>query len=197
MGLFKKVGSPEPVDALIVGLGNFGPEYSGTRHNVGFDVIKFLAEKYKIKLSTYKYQANFGIGRMQGRSVVLAKPMTYMNLSGRAVSSLAAKFGTKAQQILVIADDLDLEVGRVKVKAKGSSGGHNGHKSIIQSLGSDEYPRIKIGISKGARGVDHVLGRFNQDERTLIDRATETSAEAVTIWLDQGIEAAMNRINGA
>ena len=181
---------------MIIGLGNPGPQYSGTRHNVGFEVVETLSKAHKVPLRTHRFQAQFGVGLVEGKSIVLAKPLTFMNLSGRSVATLAKHFRIAPEAILVVADDLDMETGRVRLKPKGSSGGHNGHKSIIQSLGSDEYPRLKIGISKAGETVDHVLSRFKPDERAQIDRAVSKCVEACEIWLRDGLDMAMNRTNG-
>lgn len=181
--------------AMIVGLGNPGPQYAGTRHNVGFDLIEQLAKTHKIPLKTHKHQAQYGSGSVKGVPVVLVKPLTFMNLSGRSVGALAKHYRLQSDQILVVADDLDLETGRVRMRAKGSSGGHNGHKSIIQALGTEEYPRLKIGIGKGEDGIDHVLSRFKPDERTSINDAIAKCVTACELWLTDGIDIAMNRVN--
>lgn len=182
-------------DALIVGLGNPGPQYRGTRHNIGFEIVERLAKKHRIELKRHQHKAQFGIGQIGGRCVVIAKPLTYMNLSGEAVASLARSNRLDPVSILVVADDLDMDVARVRMKAKGSSGGHNGHKSIIQSLGSEDYPRLKIGIGKGSETIGHVLNRFRPDEREKIEQSIDTSVKAIETWLAQGIDAAMNEAN--
>lgn len=181
---------------MVVGLGNPGAGYRGTRHNVGFDVIDHLAKEFGISVTTNRSQALVGEGQIGGVDVVLVKPLTFMNLSGRAVKPLAEKYGIKAENILVVADDLDIETGRVRMKPKGSAGGHNGHKSLIQSLGTQDYPRIKIGIGKGGETIDHVLSRFSPEERVVIDEAVARSARGVEVWLAEGVEVAMNRVNG-
>jgi len=197
MGFIKRRSGPEtPPEAMIVGLGNPGPQYSGTRHNVGFEVVETLGKKHKVALRTHRFQAQFGVGMIEGRSVMLVKPLTFMNLSGRSVATLARHFSLSPEAVLVVADDLDMAVGRVRLKPKGSSGGHNGHKSIIQSLGSDEYPRLKIGIGKAGETVDHVLSRFKPDERAEIDRAVARCVDACETWLRDGLDMAMNRTNG-
>ena len=160
-----------------------------------FEVIEKLAKKHGIALKTFRHQAQFGKGTINGFSVVLAKPLTFMNLSGRAVASLSKLNGLKPEQILVITDDLDMEVGRLRMRPKGSAGGHNGHKSIIYALGTDEYPRVKIGIGKGENGVEHVLGTFNPSERKLIEEAVQKCMSAVEDWLELGPERAMSRVN--
>lgn len=167
---------------MIVGLGNPGAEYRGTRHNVGFEAIDRIAARHHIKVARGRNRALVGKGRVAGHSVALVKPLTFMNLSGQAVAPLARELNIKPQRILVVADDLDLPVGKVKMKLKGSSGGHNGHKSLIASLRSEEYPRIKVGIGKGSQTIDHVLGPFSREERMEIDSVldlVESAVEAV------------------
>lgn len=196
MSFFKRsTKSNLPIEAVIVGLGNPGPQYSGTRHNVGFDVVDAMAKKYKIQLRTHKFQAQFGTGDVSGYNIALIKPLTFMNLSGKAVMALLRHFAVDASHCLVVTDDLDLAVGRVRMKPSGSSGGHNGHKSIIQSIGTEEYPRIKVGIGKGEIGSDHVLSRFHPDERADINKAIEKCVLGCEIWLSEGVEVAMNRVN--
>ncbi len=193
---------PKPVlhpEWMIVGLGNPGPEYKGTRHNVGFEAIDQLAERHKIKLDKGKQQSRLGVGMVNGRAVVLVKPLTFMNLSGRSIAPLAREYGIKPERILVIADDLDLTVGRVRARAKGSAGGHNGHKSLIAALGTEEYPRFKIGIGSVDKGdtIDHVLGKFNSEERLDVNEAIDQVVDGVEITIADGIELAMNRVNPA
>ncbi len=181
---------------LIVGLGNPGPQYRGTRHNVGFDVVDRIAELNKIRLDRSKHHARYGAGQIGGVPVVLAKPLTYMNLSGRAVGPLARELALKPARILVVADDLDLPLGRIRLKPKGSAGGHNGHKSLIAVLGED-YPRLKIGIGRahGGETIDHVLGTFDRDERDEIDDALRRAVLAVEKAVEESLEAAMNLAN--
>jgi len=186
-----------PPTWLIVGLGNPGAEYKGTRHNVGFEVIDLLSERHRIKLDKSKHKARYGIGMIGDTAVALIRPLTYMNLSGRAVLPFAREFGIKPDRILVITDDLDLQIGRVRLKPKGSAGGHNGHKSLIASLETTEYPRIKIGIGSVDRSktVDHVLGSFNGEERPVIQAALATAADGAEICVQDGLDPAMNRVN--
>ena len=192
----KPAQADAPPQWIIVGLGNPGPEYRGTRHNVGFDVVDLIAAHNGIKLNKGRSRALVGTGSIGGVAVMLVKPMTYMNLSGQSVAPLMRNSGLKPERVLVIADDLDLDVGTVKMRLKGSAGGHNGHKSLIASLGSQEYPRIKIGIGKVSRDqtVDYVLSGFDRGERALIDEAIEASAEAGELAVAKGIEDALNRI---
>jgi PTH1 family peptidyl-tRNA hydrolase len=193
----KPVEPSTPPVWMLVGLGNPGPEYKGTRHNVGFEFIDLLAEQQGIKLSTATHQARYGIGTVADVSVLLVKPLTFMNLSGRSVAPLAREYGLTPEKICVVADDLDLEVGRVRLKPKGSAGGHNGHKSLIASLQSSEYPRLKIGIGSVDRSqtVDYVLGRFNPDERSRIESAFGRCRLAVEALVTRGLEAALNVAN--
>ncbi len=182
---------------IVVGLGNPGPEYRGTRHNVGFEVVDLLCERHRIKMDRSKHKARYGVGMIGVHSVLLVKPMTYMNLSGAAVAPFVRDFGLKAERVLVIADDLDLTVGRVRIKPKGSAGGHNGHKSLIQAIGSQDYPRIKIGIGSVDRSqtIDHVLSPFTREERDSIQIAIQRAADAAEKVIDEGLEAGMNLAN--
>ncbi len=167
------------VEWMIVGLGNPGGEYRGTRHNVGFAVIDLLAERHRIKVARGPNRALVGTGALGGHQVALVKPTTYMNLSGQAVAPLMKQFGLTPSRVLVVADDLDLPTGRLRLRDKGKSGGHNGHKSIIASLQTDEYPRLKIGIDSVATHdtIDHVLSPFDYDELELAHRAIAAATE--------------------
>ncbi|MDR3688876.1 MAG: aminoacyl-tRNA hydrolase [Fimbriimonas sp.] len=194
---FKRSSKPAvPPEWIVVGLGNPGGEYRGTRHNVGFEVIDLLVERHKIKLDRSKHSARYGIGTIEDVAVLLIKPLTYMNLSGRAVAPFARDFNLKPDRILVLADDLDLRLGRLRLKPGGSAGGHNGHKSLIASLGTSEYPRLKIGIgSTSGETIDHVLGAFDRDERPVIDIAIQRSADGVEAVVGRGLAAGMNLVN--
>lgn len=198
--MFRKKPVPQQFDIewVIVGLGNPGPEYARTRHNVGFDAIEEFAEKHKIKLDRAKHKARYGTGQVDGVGVALVKPMTYMNLSGQSIAPILREFGVKPDHLIVIADELDFTVGKVRMKPKGGSAGHNGHKSIIHSLGTDEYARIRIGIHSDQRGetIDFVLSKFHPDERVDIDRAISRTIEGVEAALSGGIEQALVTING-
>ncbi len=196
--MFRRAPKPTaPPEWIVVGLGNPGPEYRGTRHNVGFEVIDLLAQRHKIKLDRSKHQSRYGIGSIDGTSVLLLKPLTYMNLSGRAVAPHAKEHGLKPERILVVADDFALALGRNRLKPKGSAGGHNGHKSLIESLRTDEYPRLKIGIGEAGKGsaVQHVLGGFNREEREAINEAIQRAADGVEAVVSRGLEAGMNEVN--
>jgi len=160
-------------------------------------VIDLLSERHKIKLDRAKHNARIGQGMIGGHSVLLVKPMTYMNLSGRSVTPLAREHGIKPERILVIADDLDLRLARTRLKPAGSAGGHNGHKSLIASLGTTEYPRLKIGIGAAADSttIDHVLGSFTPDERSAINLAIRRAADGIEAVVGENLEAGMNLVN--
>lgn len=191
----KKAKAPDlPPEWLIVGLGNPGGEYRGTRHNVGFDALELLAEQNRIKLDKSKHRARIGLGRVAETSVCLVKPLTYMNLSGQAVAPLAREFGIRPERVLVIADDLDLPLGKLRLRENGSAGGHNGHKSLIQSLQSQDYPRIKIGIGRGEETIDHVLSGFTPAERAVIDDAIRCACRVCTELIERGFQPAQDMV---
>jgi PTH1 family peptidyl-tRNA hydrolase len=192
--MFRKKPAPnygEP-EWIIVGLGNPGPEYRGTRHNVGFDLLDLIATRNKIKLDRGKNKALIGVGQISGVTVMLVKPMTFMNLSGQAIAPTARSAGIAPEKILVLADDKDLALARLKLPERGGSGGHNGHKSIIASLGTQDYPRLKIGIgAQEDNTIDHVLGKFKPIERAEIDDALRAGAEAVEALIGEDRNAAL------
>jgi PTH1 family peptidyl-tRNA hydrolase len=193
---FKKRPLNTPPEWMIVGLGNPGPEYRGTRHNIGFEVIDSLGTKHKIKVNVGRQRALVGQGQVQGISVLLAKPLTFMNASGQSVAALARHYGLKPNRILIIADDMAMVVGRVRLKPKGSAGGHNGHKSIIEALGSNDYPRLKIGIgSPEEESIEHVLSKFLPDERPVIEKAVREAVTACEQVIADGVERAMSSVN--
>ena len=187
---------------LIVGLGNPGREYSGTRHNIGFAVLGSLARKHGINFDKRCCHSRVGEGRIAGQEVAFAKPQTYMNLSGDAVSALIRRYKIKLADILVIHDDLDLPLGKIRLRAGGSAGGHNGLKSIIASVGSMEFARLKIGIGRPEIAglerrdvVDHVLSDFDAADRKIAEEAVIRAVEATEMVLEDGLEAAMNKFN--
>jgi peptidyl-tRNA hydrolase, PTH1 family len=182
---------------LIVGLGNPGPEYRNTRHNVGFRVIDLLAERHRIQVTHMLKRSMTGYGKIQAEGVTLAKPQTYMNLSGESVRPLMRMFELQPADVLVVYDEMDLPVGRLRLREEGSSGGHNGVKSLIQHLGTQEFPRIRIGVGRPAQSgtVDHVLSGFSRDEIPLINEAIERAADAVEAVVAEGMAAAMSRFN--
>lgn len=191
---------------LIVGLGNPGRAYAHNRHNIGFRCINHLAKEYAIQVKQHSCHAQIGKGKAAGVEVLLAKPQTYVNESGKAVSQLLRKYKVSPQDLLVICDDLDLPLGKTRIRQGGSAGGHNGIKSIIAALGSQDFPRIKVGIGRptGEAGkplsdedviVGYVLSDFTSAEDKLIKPAIATVAEAIECFLIDGITAAMNKFN--
>ena len=184
---------------IIVGLGNPTPEYEGTRHNVGFEVIDALARKYNIDVDTKKHRAYIGKGMIEGQKVILAKPQTYMNLSGESVRSLLDYYKVdEEQELLVIYDDISLGVGQIRIRAKGSAGGHNGIKNIIAHLGGQGFPRIKVGVGEKPPKwdlADYVLGHFSKEEQEQMEEGYEHAVCAVKEIVTGNIEAAMNEYN--
>ena len=184
---------------IIVGLGNPTKEYENTRHNIGFDVIDYIIDKYDIPYSGTKHRAMYGSGMMDGVKVVVAKPLTYMNLSGEAVRSLVDYYKVDpAAELIIIYDDVSLPPGQIRIRKKGSAGGHNGIKSIIGHLDSKDFIRIRVGVGEKPKGwnlADYVLGRFSKQERKLVEEAVENSEKATTMILNDEIDAAMNKFN--
>lgn len=185
---------------LIVGLGNPGLDYLNTRHNAGFAVVDLLANRLKIKVDEWRYESFLGRGRIAGEAVVLQKPQTYMNLSGRAVRQALQGLGAGSGDLLVIHDDLDLPLGRLRMRLRGGPGGHNGIKSIISALETEEFTRLRFGIGRppaGGTAADYVLEEFSPAEQELFDLITDKAGEAVRVVLTEGVAAAMNRFNRA
>lgn len=182
---------------LIVGLGNPGNQYKNTRHNVGFDMIDLISNKYNISVNRIKFKGTCGEGTIGGEKVLLLKPSTYMNLSGESISEAVSFYKIPKEKIIILYDDISLEVGRLRIRDKGSAGGHNGIKSIIQHLSSDVFPRIKVGVG-GPKGelVSHVLGRFSEVDRRRVEKVLFAGIEAVEIIIKQDIIEAMNKMNG-
>jgi peptidyl-tRNA hydrolase, PTH1 family len=181
---------------LIAGLGNPGPKYHGTRHNVGFDVVDVLAARHG--LSWESAPADAMIAKWRPRGTLLAKPLTFMNLSGRAVGDLLRFFKVDLADLLVVVDDVALELGRLRARPAGSAGGHNGLKSLIELLGTDEFSRLRIGVGRGeARRdlADHVLARFDPDEQSAVTETVGRAADAAELFSDEGIASVMNRFN--
>ncbi|RMD01480.1 aminoacyl-tRNA hydrolase [Clostridium autoethanogenum] len=182
---------------LIVGLGNIGTKYEHTRHNIGFDAVDLISSKYNIPINREKFKGTYGEGIIADNKVMLLKPSTYMNLSGESVIEAVNFFKIKSNNIIIIYDDIDLEIGRIRIRKHGSAGGHNGIKSIIANLGTDVFPRIKIGIGQPKGDlVSHVLGKFNINERNDIEKVLETSADVLECLINSGVEEAMNKFNG-
>ena len=186
---------------LIVGLGNPGKDYERTRHNAGFRAIDVLAQNLGCKVDKAKFQGLYGQTTYNGRKLLLLKPTTYMNLSGRSVLQLSAYFHVPPQRIIVLFDDISLEPGRLRIRADGSAGGHNGIKSIIGELGSQDFPRVKIGVGAKAHPeqdlADWVLSTFSQAEEKALASALDRAADAALCIIDKGVPEAANRYNGS
>jgi PTH1 family peptidyl-tRNA hydrolase len=185
-------------DLLVVGLGNPGEEYDKTRHNVGAEVVEMLARRHGGKLRKQKERSLTDEVNVAGKRLALAIPLTYMNLSGEAVAPLVRRYGVEPAQLVVVHDEMDFELGRLQVKNGGGLAGHNGLKSIVAHLHTQDFVRIRIGIGKppGSRqGADHVLRRFSKAERKEIDVTLEEAADAVELILAEGVDVAMNRVN--
>lgn len=184
---------------IIVGLGNPTLQYAGTRHNAGFDVIDVLADKYNISVDSRKNRAFAGMGMIRGQKVILAKPQTYMNLSGESVRGFVEYYKVmKEDELLVVYDDVSLDMGQLRIRKKGSAGGHNGIKNIIANLGTEVFPRIKVGVGEKPKGydlADYVLGHFSKAERKVMAEGYEKAVSAIELILDDGIVAAMNMYN--
>lgn len=184
---------------IIAGLGNPTKEYENTRHNIGFMAIDALADKYHISMTECRHRALTGKGMINGTKVVLVKPLTYMNLSGEAVRAVTDYYKSDAAgELIVIYDDVSLDVGQLRIRKKGSAGGHNGIKNIIANLGHDTFQRIKIGVGEKPKGydlVDYVLGRFSREELDLIRDSLEKADGAVNLMLEGRTDAAMNEYN--
>ena len=185
---------------LIVGLGNPGAEYKRTRHNVGFAVVEKLAERWRAEWSLQKrFNASLAKAAQGSRRIFLCEPQTYMNASGNAVQSVAAFYDVPPARVLVVVDDADLPLGQLRLRPSGSSGGHHGLESIELSLGTREYPRLRVGIGRqeGAREITgHVLGRFGSTETKLVDKVLTVAADQAEAWLASGIQKAMSQFNG-
>lgn len=183
---------------LIVGLGNPGKQYEKTRHNIGFEVIDTLSERLQIPLDQSKHKGLYGMGFVNGEKVFLLKPLTYMNLSGESVRPVMEYYQIELEDIIVIYDDLDLPVGRIRLRQKGSAGGHNGIKSIIAHVGSQQFNRIRVGINRPSNGqpiTDYVLGKFTKDEQELIEEVVQKCAKACEAAIEKPFLDVMNEFN--
>jgi PTH1 family peptidyl-tRNA hydrolase len=182
---------------MIVGLGNPGDEYADTRHNTGFKVIDSLAETVGVKVRRRKFGARFELGEFAGKKLILLKPWQFMNRSGQAVATAAGFYKINIRDLIIVTDDMDLEPGRIRLRYKGSAGGHNGLADIIQKLGTNEFARCRIGIGRCAEAdtVGYVLDKPQEDEKPLLTEAIERARNAVLCWIEYGIETAMNKFN--
>ena len=193
-----KDGSTKDDILVVVGLGNPGSQYEGSRHNVGFRVLDILSSRHGIRFNEYRFSSLVGYGKIAGKDVVLAKPLTYMNRSGIAVKAITGRYGLDPCRILVVLDDVALDLGRLRLRAKGSSGGHNGWQSIIDAEQTEEVPWLRVGIGMPNPLLDmscHVLNWFDKEEIPVISEALVRAADAVGVWVEHGIEQAMNEFN--
>ncbi len=183
---------------LIVGLGNPEEEYGETRHNMGFNAINKIAEQYNIKINKNKFQGIYEIANIENHKTILLKPQTYMNLSGNSVKEIVDFYKIEKEKIIIIYDDMDIEPGKIKIRKKGSAGGHNGMKSIIQMLGTDEFARIRIGIGRPnnkGNDINYVIGKIPKEEITKLEEGIEKAKEATIEILKNNIDTAMNKFN--
>ncbi len=183
---------------IIVGLGNPGSEYEKTRHNTGFMVIDKIAEKYNIEIKKEKSKALIGMGEINGEKVMLVKPQTFMNLSGEAVRGIMDFYKESEDNLLIVFDDIDLELGNIRIKERGSAGTHNGMKSVVQNVGTTNFKRVKVGIGKPKGSMDlvnYVLGRFSDDELKILTESIEKAVEAIEIIVSGNVSKAMNLYN--
>ena len=194
---FKKSGG---VDWLLVCLGNPGDQYENTRHNVGFMVADEIADRANVPIQKLKYKALTNTVTLRGQKVLVMKPITYMNLSGEAVRQAVDFYKVPADHVLVVSDDTALAVGRLRIRKGGSAGGHNGLKNIIQHLGTDQFPRLRLGVGEKPHPdydlADWVLGKFQGEDKKAMDAAVKKAADAVECILSQGLDRGMNKFNG-
>lgn len=183
---------------LIIGLGNPEREYSRTRHNMGFDVINKLADRYNIDVNKKKFDSVYGKGEIEGQKVVLVKPQTYMNLSGEAVGKFVSYYKVNPDEIIIIYDDLDIEKGIIKIRKKGGPGTHNGMKSVVYELATDEFPRIRVGIGEEKKVnnmIDFVIKKVDDETYKELEEGIDKATEAIPEILKNGIDVAMNKFN--
>ncbi|HDW0902587.1 TPA: aminoacyl-tRNA hydrolase [Staphylococcus aureus] len=184
----------------IVGLGNIGKRFELTRHNIGFEVVDYILEKNNFSLDKQKFKGAYTIERMNGDKVLFIEPMTMMNLSGEAVAPIMDYYNVNPEDLIVLYDDLDLEQGQVRLRQKGSAGGHNGMKSIIKMLGTDQFKRIRIGVGRPTNGMtvpDYVLQRFSNDEMVTMEKVIEHAARAIEKFVETSrFDHVMNEFNG-
>ncbi len=182
---------------LVVGLGNIGRQYEHTRHNVGFDIIDLISSKYNINVNREKFKGMYGEGKIGSKKVILLKPSTYMNLSGESVREVMNFYKIASENMIVVYDDISLEVGRLRIRTEGSAGGHNGIKNVIANLGTDAFPRIKVGVGQpNLELISHVLGKFNSEDREKVEKVFQASVDAVECIIMSDAAEAMNKFNG-
>ncbi len=182
---------------VIVGLGNIGEKYENTRHNIGFDSVDYIANKYNIDINRKKFKGLYGEGFIGGEKVILIKPSTFMNLSGECVREILDFYKLTNEDIIVLYDDISLDVGKIRIREKGSAGGHNGIKNIISHLGTDKFSRIKIGVGQPKGDlINHVLGNFSKEEREVLEESLDVTKLAVDEIIKEDISSAMNKYNG-
>jgi PTH1 family peptidyl-tRNA hydrolase len=195
----RRHGAPEQAQQikLIVGLGNPGARFANSRHNIGFMIADRFARAHDLAFSRKRFNAQIAEGTVAAQRVLLAKPQTFMNASGEAVGKLFAFYKVAPHDLLVIYDDLDLPLGKMRLRSRGSSGGHHGMESIIARVGASDFPRLRVGIGRPNpdADIDHVLGSFDEDEREVMDETLARAVEAVDVWLARGIAAGMNQFN--
>ncbi|WP_100374385.1 aminoacyl-tRNA hydrolase [Bacillus sp. FJAT-45037] len=183
---------------VVVGLGNPGAKYAGTRHNIGFDIIDYCAKELGVELNQSKFKGIFGIKIINGEKVFFLKPLTYMNLSGESVRPLLDYYQIGIDDLVVIYDDLDLPTGKIRLREKGSAGGHNGIKSLIQHLGTEKFKRIRVGVDRPKDGepiVNYVLGTYRPDERQAMSESIIQASKAIEAWTDKSFLEVMNQFN--
>ncbi len=184
---------------MIIGLGNPGAKYAGTRHNIGFDAVTAISDRFDIPVKTKEWKGLTGKGRIGGCRVLLVQPQTFMNNSGECVRALMDFYKIPAEDVIILYDDVSLAPGKLRVRGKGSAGGHNGIKSIIAHMGTDTFERVRIGVGEKPEGwdlADYVLGRFPKEEEPVMRDALKHAVEAVESLIEDGLEATMNRFNG-
>lgn len=183
---------------LIVGLGNPEPEYSKTRHNMGFDVINKLSNKYEINVNKSKWKGLVGTGIIENEKIILLKPQTFMNLSGESIREVMDFYNLENKDIIIIYDDMDIEKGEIKVRKTGGPGSHNGMKSVIENLPNNRFKRVRVGIGKPENKSDminYVIGKVSDEEQEILDKGTEKAKEAVIEIVKNGVDSAMNKFN--
>lgn len=183
---------------IVVGLGNPGSKYKNTRHNVGFDVLACIAQRYAVGRPKAKFNAEVAETIIKNEKTILISPLTFMNLSGQSVRAAIDFFKIDLHDVLVICDDINLDVGRLRIRKSGSAGGQNGLKDIINRLGSDQFPRLRVGVGRVPAQwdtSDFVLGKFGEEDQASIETAVQRAADAVEVWIDEGPQTAMNRFN--